>query len=170
MLVVNNHSIIYHLFDLNCSGYGGVFCEVNAKTGLSLPVNLVCGNHQLKTQIIAPANITTTLSLGGICTTAQVEIGDWIEVLNVTPVFKNQIMNAGPGIVEVYVEGDLVLNKTVNEHASFPELEAGEYDVTIISDTTVTGKLIMEDLSLSDYKYSIVLLILLISVVLFFKG
>ncbi|MBR9681831.1 MAG: hypothetical protein GOV00_03465 [Candidatus Altiarchaeota archaeon] len=169
ILTVNNQSTIYHLFEVDCVGYGGVFCEVNSSTDLTLPVSILCGDTFLRTTIFAPQNITTTISLEGICTSAIVEMGDWTSTLNVTPVFKNQVLNAGPGSVGVYRDGELILNKTVNKHAVFPELAPGEYTIEL-SGSNTSGKLIIETVKFSSYEYLVTAFLVLLSMGLFFRG
>ncbi len=169
-LTVNNQTEIYHLFDVECGGMGGVSCRVNSTADISLPVEILCGDTFMKTSVFVPYNATTVVSLEGICTSAQVTIGDWTTTVNVTPVFVDQIAGAGPGSVEVYRDGELILNKTVNRDARFPELKPGEYDVRVFPNTNLSGKLVIEGAELAQYKYWVVASLVAVSMGLLFKG
>jgi len=169
-LLVNNQTLTYHLFDMECRTLGGVFCTFTAYENLTLPVSAVCGPSRLETNLKLIEGQLSTIEMSAVCQEASLQVGDWFSVLPVTPLFIDQIEEAGPGYVEVYVEGELILNKTVNDLARFPELREGVYDVELKGPLNMTAKLAINGPAMNGFKYVFAGLLSATVVALFIVG
>ena len=169
-LKVNNQTVTYDLFDIQCHGIGGVYCNLTAHSDVNVPVEILCGDTFQKSIIFLKKNTTSTVVLDASCNQAQLSVGDWSRTLNVTPVFYDQIFDVGPVQIEIYRDGQLVLNKTVNHHAVFPELEPGAYTIKILDSRNTTGLLLIGEEEPKKVSYAVAGLLTLLSMGLFFKG